>query len=105
MCDRVENLFHQASDLPPDERRALLDAAGREDPGLRAEVERLLADDARLRAEEGAGAFLDSPLVRSPNAGGVREDEGGRLPDPTWPAGSPSPSGLRPPGPPVRVGH
>jgi hypothetical protein len=73
MSDRVETLFHQASDLPPDERRVLLDAACRGDPGLRAEVESLLADDSRLRAEEGAGAFLDSPLVRSPDAGGVRD--------------------------------
>jgi WD40 repeat protein/serine/threonine protein kinase len=105
MSDRVETLFHQASDLPPDERRALLDAACREDPGLRAEVEGLLAEDARLRAEEGAGAFLDSPLVRSPNAGGAREDEGGGWPDPSRPAGSPDLSALRPPGPPVRVGH
>ena len=55
MSDRVETLFHQASDLPPDGRRALLDAACHDDPGLRAEVERLLAEDARLRAEEGAG--------------------------------------------------
>src|SRR5262249_12146986 len=36
MSDRVETLFHQASDLPPDRRRALLDAACRDDPGLRA---------------------------------------------------------------------
>ena len=49
MSDRVETLFHQASDLPPDERCALLDAACRDDPGLRAEVERLLAEDAGLR--------------------------------------------------------
>src|SRR5215470_4234199 len=70
MSDRVETLFHQAADLPPDRRRALLDAACRDDPGLRAEVERLLAEDARLRAEQGAAAFLESPLMRSPDAGG-----------------------------------
>src|SRR5262249_38082005 len=103
MSDRVESLFHQASDLPPDQRRALLDAGCRDDPGLRAEVERLLADDARLRAEEGAGAFLDSPLVRAPDAAGVPE-EGERGPKPTWPAGPPGPSGLPPPAP-LRIAH
>src|SRR6516165_8423555 len=97
MSDRVETLFHQASDLPPDQRRALLDAACRDDPGLRAQVERLLADDARLRAEEGAGAFLDSPLMRTPDAGGAREEGDGQRPEPTWPAGSPGHSGLLPP--------
>ena len=104
MSDRVEALFGQASELPPDERRALLDAACRGEPGLRAEVERLLAEDARLRAEEGAGAFLDSPLVRSPHAGGIREEDGGRGPERTWAAGSPGPSGLPPPAP-LRIAH
>jgi hypothetical protein len=64
--DRVEALFHQAADLPPQEQRALLDAACAGDPDLRAAVEKLLADDARLRAGEGPAAFLDSPLVRPP---------------------------------------
>src|SRR5262245_50351440 len=62
--DRVEALFHQAADLPPGEQRALLDAVCPGDPGLRAEVERLLADDARLGAAEDDLTFLDSPLVR-----------------------------------------
>jgi hypothetical protein len=64
--DRIEALFHQAADLPPEGQRALLDAACAADPGLRAEVERLLARDARLRADDGPAAFLDSPLVRPP---------------------------------------
>jgi eukaryotic-like serine/threonine-protein kinase len=64
--DRVEALFHRAADLPPEGQRALLDSACAGDPALRAELERLLADDARLRAGGGATAFLDSPLVRSP---------------------------------------
>ena len=98
MSDRVEALFHQASDLPPDERRALLDAACRDDPGLRAEVERLLAEDARLHAEAGAGAFLDSPLVRSPDADVAREVEGGWGPEPTRPDGPTGPPGPRPAG-------
>jgi hypothetical protein len=76
MNDHVAALFYQAADLPPDERRALLDAACRGDPDLRAEVERLLAQDSRLGAEEGAGAFLDSPLVRLPkDEGGSGKDE------------------------------
>src|SRR5271165_5768204 len=96
MNDRLETLFHQASDLPPDRRRAQLDAACQGDPGLRAEVERLLAEDARLRAEEGAGAFLDSPLVRSTDAGGIRRDDDGRGPEGRGPAGSPDLSSLPP---------
>src|SRR5262249_30987356 len=64
--DRVEALFHQAADLPPPEQRALLDAACGGDSDLRAAVERLLADDARLGAGDGAETFLKSPLVRPP---------------------------------------
>jgi WD40 repeat protein len=64
--DRVEALFHQAADLPPHRRQALLDAACEGDHDLRAAVERLLADDARLRGDTGAAAFLVSPLVRPP---------------------------------------
>src|SRR5262249_9217594 len=104
MSDRVETLFHQVSDLPPDERRALLDAACRDDPGLRAEVETLLAHDARLRAEEGTGAFLSSPLMRSPDAGGVREEQGGERPEGTWPGGVRGPFDLRPSAP-LRIGR
>jgi WD40 repeat protein len=63
--DPVEALFAQAADLPPDEQRALLDAACAGDPALRAEVEKLLAADARLRAQEGEASILNSPLVRS----------------------------------------
>src|SRR5262245_43481468 len=57
---RLWALFDQAADLPPQEQPALLDAA------RRAEVERLLADDARLHADGGAPDFLDSPVARSP---------------------------------------
>src|SRR5262245_42358276 len=63
---RVEALFHQAADLPPEEQRALLDRACADDPSLRAAVERLLADDARLGSGEIAAAFLESPVVRDP---------------------------------------
>jgi hypothetical protein len=45
----IQELFHDAADLPHAERRALLEARAREtgDPGLVAEVEALLAEDAR----------------------------------------------------------
>jgi WD40 repeat protein/predicted Ser/Thr protein kinase len=62
--DRVEALFHQAADLPAHEQRAMLDGACAGAPDLRAAVERLLADDVRLRGDGGAAAFLDSPVVR-----------------------------------------
>jgi tetratricopeptide (TPR) repeat protein/predicted Ser/Thr protein kinase len=63
--DRVEALFHQAADLPPEGQRALLDDACAGDPGLRAAVEKLLADDARLGTDAGSAAgVLNSPLVR-----------------------------------------
>jgi WD40 repeat protein/predicted Ser/Thr protein kinase len=62
--DRIEALFHQAADLPPEQRQAMLDAACANDPGLRAEVDQLLANDARLGAAEGS-AFLKSPLSRT----------------------------------------
>src|SRR6516225_8009274 len=61
----IEALFHEAADLPPDEQRTLLDAACRDDPDLRAAVEKLLADDARLRGDAGSGTFLESPVLRS----------------------------------------
>ena len=63
--DRIEALFHEAADLPPDEQRTLLDAACRDNPELRAAVEKLLADDARLQAGESAAAFPVSPVLRT----------------------------------------
>jgi WD40 repeat protein/predicted Ser/Thr protein kinase len=63
---RLWALFDQAADLPAPEQRALLDAACPDDPDLRAELERLLADDARVRAGAGGTNFLMSPVVRSP---------------------------------------
>jgi WD40 repeat protein/predicted Ser/Thr protein kinase len=66
--DRAEALFYEAADLPAEQRRALLDAACAGEPGLRAEVERLLANDARLCTGDDAAAFLKSPVVRPPAA-------------------------------------
>jgi serine/threonine-protein kinase len=61
---RVRALFDQALDLPPTQQKAFLDACCPDDPDLRSRVEYLLAYDARLRAAEGAGGLLDSPVVR-----------------------------------------
>lgn len=60
---RLSALFDQAADLPPDEQQALLDAECADDPVLRAEVEQLLADDARLGAP--GADFLRSPVRRA----------------------------------------
>jgi WD40 repeat protein/predicted Ser/Thr protein kinase len=87
---RLWALFEQAADLAPAEQRALLDAACQDDPALRAAVERMLAQDARLRADEGAGDFLNSPLVRTGMA------EGGELKDEEQSSG-PSDSSFIPP--------
>jgi tetratricopeptide (TPR) repeat protein len=83
---RVRALFDQAADLPPADRRAFLDAGCADDTDLRARVEHLLACDARLHAQEGAGGFLNSPLVRPPE----------KATDP----GADAPSTLVKPGPP-----
>ena len=48
--DRVQDLFDRAVGLPPAERAAFLEVACAGDPGLRAEVESLLACDAATRA-------------------------------------------------------
>ncbi len=63
--DRVRSLFHQAVVLPPEERMVFLESACAGDPGLRAEVEGLLACDANFTEETGEG-LLKSPLVRLP---------------------------------------
>ena len=60
--ERMEALFHEAADLPPEERQALLERACANNPELRAALERLLAEDGRLGGDE-AGPFLLSPLI------------------------------------------
>src|ERR1044071_5852299 len=52
---RIEAILDLALDLPAEDRTALLDSACAGDPGLRAEVEALLAADAK------AGGFLGVP--------------------------------------------
>jgi len=55
--ERVQNLLAGASELPPEQRAAYLDAACRGDAALRAEVESL------LRSLDDAGKFLANPTV------------------------------------------
>ena len=57
-------MFDRAADLPAQERQTLLNDACRGNTELRSEIDRLLEDDDRLRADEGQGAFLKSPLRR-----------------------------------------
>lgn len=45
--ERIQALFHEAADLPPDRQRTLLEARCPDDPGLVAEVLSMLAEDAR----------------------------------------------------------
>jgi serine/threonine protein kinase/WD40 repeat protein len=59
---RVEELFHQAADLPPAERQTFLDERCEGDTVLRAAVEGLLRHDA---SEEPTRAYLPSPDSKS----------------------------------------
>jgi eukaryotic-like serine/threonine-protein kinase len=63
---RVKALFAQAADLPREEREAFLDSACRDEPDLRAKVERLLAYDAGFEDGKEEPGFLKSPVVRAP---------------------------------------
>ena len=65
---RIEELFHRAVDLGPATRAALLDAQCGGDPGLRAEIERLLlgdatGDDPFSRLEAHTRAAVEDPLL------------------------------------------
>jgi eukaryotic-like serine/threonine-protein kinase len=60
---QIEELFHQAVALTPEERSAFLDRACRGDAMLRAAVEALLQHDQELGTSEGV---LASPIHRSP---------------------------------------
>jgi WD40 repeat protein/predicted Ser/Thr protein kinase len=92
---RAWAVFDQLADVPAARREAALQAACGDDQALRAEVEKLLAVDARLTATEGDKGFLQSPVVRPPTPapGGANE-----------PAVTLSP-GHPVTGPPSRVGH
>jgi serine/threonine-protein kinase len=63
--DRVEELFTEAAELPPERRAAFLDATCGDDATLRAEVEELLAYD-----NDGGGADASPvPSFASPTSG------------------------------------
>src|SRR5581483_1789047 len=52
---KIEELFHAARELEPQQRAGFLSQACADDPALRAEVESLLAE------HEEPGGFIDSP--------------------------------------------
>ncbi len=66
--ERVWALFDAAADLPPGARAAFLGDACGDDAGLRAEVESLLAHDARVSDTDHNEPFLQSPVVRRSDA-------------------------------------
>jgi non-specific serine/threonine protein kinase/serine/threonine-protein kinase len=70
---RIEELFHAAAPLPPDEREALLQRSSADDIQLRVEVERLLA------AHDRAGDFISSPAVAAGGWSGAQENWEGCL--------------------------
>lgn len=55
---RIEEIFHRAADLAPQDRAVFLDQACGEDPSIRREVESLLAHES-----EDGGTFADAPKV------------------------------------------
>ena len=63
--DRMETLFHQAADLPPEERQALLDACLRRRPASSAPSWRGCWPRTPACGGDEDGPFLESPLVRA----------------------------------------
>jgi serine/threonine protein kinase len=55
--DEIQTLFNAALELPPGERGSFLDSRCADRPGVRAEIDSLLASHAE------AGAFLDDPAL------------------------------------------
>jgi serine/threonine protein kinase/tetratricopeptide (TPR) repeat protein len=68
--ERLEALFHEAVHLAPEARAAWLDETCREDPALRADVERLLG------AHDRAGGFIQVPAAKL--GGAAEEPSAGR---------------------------
>jgi eukaryotic-like serine/threonine-protein kinase len=62
--ERAWAIFDQLTDVPAEEREAVLRTACGDDLALRGEVERLLSVDDRLGPADGQSGFLQSPLVR-----------------------------------------
>jgi len=67
--ERVQALFHEARARPGEERRAWLEAAAPDDPGLRAEVLGLLEEDAREWGllDGGVASVARQVLARRPD--------------------------------------
>src|SRR5229473_7844920 len=61
--ERVKRLFDEALDHEPASRAAFLDGSCQDDPGLRADVEHLLAGHAS------AGSFMEKPLLARADLG------------------------------------
>jgi serine/threonine protein kinase/tetratricopeptide (TPR) repeat protein len=57
---RLQEVFHQALERAAEQRAEFLDRACADEPGLRAEIERLLA------AHDRAGGFIHQPAIASP---------------------------------------
>src|SRR5262249_18535762 len=66
---RVCELFDAACDLTAEERTALLARACAQDPGLRADVEKMLAQDRAARAESFLTSLSLPPVPTLPVAG------------------------------------
>src|SRR5262245_19705399 len=72
---QVEELFHEAADLPSREQQALLDKRCAGEPALRDAVEALLAQDAAVRDTR---EVLESPIHRgAADAPTLQGDEAG----------------------------
>ena len=65
---RLQDLFHQALELSPDDRAALLDRECAGEPELRADLDRLLS------ANDRAGGFIREPALVSPGIALVDDD-------------------------------
>ncbi len=72
---RISEVFHRVRQSDPEGRDTLLHEACGEDTELRAEVERLLADDAGASRD----GFLDVPTASVTPAGPILEQPGDRV--------------------------
>ncbi len=71
----IDELFHAAFELPPNERGAFLEAGCRGDVSLRAEVEKL------IEGSDQAGSFIETPPVLDENTIALSESEAPSLID------------------------
>jgi eukaryotic-like serine/threonine-protein kinase len=83
---RVRTLFARAADLPREERGAFLETHCGGDANLRAEVEDLLAYDARFGFADDDGGFLGSLTARAPEGPPTGASSPPRRPEPGLPS-------------------